>query len=110
MPSQVHQIGICAEKGRLLEEYQVSTAKFSDAVGQLQKNIGTSSKAEYDRLQRASDEMRVASERARLALEQHVAPSSLLDAAVNRRFLRSRRGESVASPRPGRPLSVAVEC
>lgn len=69
-----HQIkGVCAEKDRLLEQYQDATTKFADAVRELQKNIGTSSRAEYDRLQRASDEMRVGSERARLALEQHVA-------------------------------------
>jgi hypothetical protein len=73
VPSQIQNKDVCAEKSRLLEQYQEATAKFSAAVRQLQKKIGTSSKDEYDRLQRASDEMRVASERARLALEQHVA-------------------------------------
>lgn len=73
MSSQVQNVGVCAEKDRLLEQYEETTTKFAGAVRQLQKQIGTSSKAEYDRLQRASDEMRVSSERARLALEQHIA-------------------------------------
>jgi hypothetical protein len=35
--------------------------------------MGTSLKDEYDRLERASNEARVRSEQARLALEQHIA-------------------------------------
>jgi hypothetical protein len=35
--------------------------------------MGTSAKEEYDRLQRATDEARVKSEQARIALEQHTA-------------------------------------
>jgi hypothetical protein len=64
---------ICQEKARLAQEYQAATVKFSEAVGQLQRNIGTSTKAEYERLQRISDEARVKSEQARLALEGHLA-------------------------------------
>jgi hypothetical protein len=63
---------VCEEKRRLLAEYEVATAGFSAAVTQLQRKMGTSLKAEYDRLQRASDEARMKSEQARLALEQHV--------------------------------------
>jgi len=63
----------CQEKARLAQEYQATTVRFSEAVGQLQRNIGTSTRAEYERLQRISDEARVKSEQARLALEEHLA-------------------------------------
>jgi len=63
----------CDEKERLANEYEATTAKFLEAVRQLQRDMGTSTKAEYERLRLASDEARVGSERARLALEQHVA-------------------------------------
>jgi hypothetical protein len=64
---------ICDEKARLAAEYNVATAKFSEAVAELQRTIGTSTKVEYEHLQRVSDEARVKSEQARLALEQHLA-------------------------------------
>jgi hypothetical protein len=64
---------ICDEKARLAKEYNVATAKFSEAVAELQRTIGTSTKLDYERLQRVSDEARVKSEQARLALEQHSA-------------------------------------
>jgi hypothetical protein len=54
-------------------EYDVATAKFSEAVRELHLKMGTSPKHEYDRLERATNEARVRSEHARLALEQHVA-------------------------------------
>jgi hypothetical protein len=63
----------CEEKARLAQDYEAATAKFSEAVRQLQRKIGTSTRPEYDRLQRISDEARVKSEQARLALEQHMA-------------------------------------
>ena len=63
----------CKEKARLAKEYEVATSKFSEAVRELQRRIGTSPKEDYDRLERASNEARVRSEQARLALEQHVA-------------------------------------
>jgi hypothetical protein len=50
-----------------------SFEKFSQAVNELQEKMGISSKTEYERLRRASEEWRVHSEQARLALEQHVA-------------------------------------
>jgi hypothetical protein len=56
----------CEEKARLAKDYEMATAKFAEAVRQLHQLIGTSTKVEYERLQRASDE-------ARLAFEQHVA-------------------------------------
>jgi hypothetical protein len=63
----------CEEKARLAMEYETATSKFSEAVGELRRKMGTSPKDEYDRLERASNEARVRSEQARLALEQHTA-------------------------------------
>jgi ATP-dependent helicase YprA (DUF1998 family) len=63
----------CEEKNRLAMEYDAATAKFSEAVRELRRMMGTSPKEEYDRLDRASNEARMRSEQARLALEQHIA-------------------------------------
>jgi hypothetical protein len=63
----------CEEKQLLGSEYEAATKNFSRTVSELQQNMGVSSKAEYERLARASDEARVKSEQARLALEQHVS-------------------------------------
>jgi hypothetical protein len=63
----------CEEKKRLATEYEVATAKFSEAVTELRKKMGTSAKEEYQRLDRATNETRVKSEQARLALEQHIS-------------------------------------
>jgi len=62
----------CEEKQRLVAEYESSTKKFSDAVTELQRKMGTSPKADYDRLSLVADEARLKSEQARLAVEQHV--------------------------------------
>jgi hypothetical protein len=64
---------ICPEKERLATEYEVATVRFAAAVTDLNRNMGTSVRSEYQRLQRVADEARVKSEQARLALEQHVA-------------------------------------
>lgn len=64
---------VCEEKGRLALEYDAATSKFAEAVSELRRKIGTSPKDEYDRLERGSNEARVRSEQARLALEQHIA-------------------------------------
>jgi hypothetical protein len=69
----LEQLMTCTEKRRLAQEYEAATAKFAEAVRQLQQQIGTSPRSEYERLQRVSDEARVKSEQARRALEQHVA-------------------------------------
>jgi|CZKL01.1.fsa_nt_gi hypothetical protein len=53
-------------------EYDTATSKFSEAVRELHRRMGTS-KEEYNRLERASNEARVKSEQARLAFEQHIA-------------------------------------
>jgi hypothetical protein len=64
---------ICAEKTRLVAEYEEATSVFSQAVKELRRKIGTSSKEEYKRLERISSEARVKAEQARLALEQHIS-------------------------------------
>jgi hypothetical protein len=53
-------------------EYEAATSSFSGAVKELRRKIGTSPKEEYKRLERISNEARVKSEQARLALEQHI--------------------------------------
>jgi len=63
----------CEEKARLASEYEMTSRKYADAVADLTRKMGTSAKAEYERLTRAADEARVKSEQSRLALEQHVA-------------------------------------
>jgi hypothetical protein len=63
-------MAICEGKRRLTAEYQEATEKFYRSVTELQEKMGKSSKEEY--LQRASEEWRVHSEQARLALEQHL--------------------------------------
>lgn len=63
----------CEEKARLVAEYEISAKKFSEAVTELQRKIGTSTRIEYERLSSGADELLLKSEQARLALEQHVA-------------------------------------
>lgn len=64
---------MCAEKQRLAREFQEMTQSFADAVLDLQQNLGTLSKAAYEQRRRVTDEHRMKSEHARIALEQHVA-------------------------------------
>lgn len=63
----------CEVKVRLASEYEEATAIFCEAVAELRRNIGTSSKEEYERLGRLANGARVKSKQARLALEQHTA-------------------------------------
>jgi hypothetical protein len=63
----------CEIKLRLTTNYETATALFSQAVTELRRNIGISTKEEYDRLARAANDARGKSEQARLALEQHIA-------------------------------------
>jgi len=62
----------CEEKTRLVSEYNRATTIFSDAVEQLHKRIGTSSKDEYESLTRATEDARMQAEEARLMMERHV--------------------------------------
>jgi hypothetical protein len=58
---------------RLLREYEAATVAFSAAVQELRRRMGTSPREEYKRLAHSSNDARVKSEGARLALEQHIA-------------------------------------
>jgi hypothetical protein len=62
----------CEEKTRLLAEYETATKRFSEAVTETQRKMGTSAKSEYERLNRASEDARARSDRGRIALEQHI--------------------------------------
>jgi hypothetical protein len=68
-----NQIVSCEEKTRLVQEYQMATQGFADAVTELQRKMGTSAKEEYEQLNRVADEARLKAEHARIALEQHAA-------------------------------------
>jgi hypothetical protein len=63
----------CGVKIRLTSEYEAATSMFSEAVTELRRKMGTSTKEDYERFGRAANEARVKSEQARLALEQHIA-------------------------------------
>jgi hypothetical protein len=60
-------------KKKLDRRGDAATFEFSEAVKELHRRMGTSTKEEYKRLERTSTEARVQSEQARLALEQHIA-------------------------------------
>jgi hypothetical protein len=66
----------CETKVLLTAKYDAATASFSEAVTELRRKIGTSTKEDYDRLGRVANDARVKSEQARLALEQHIAEHS----------------------------------
>jgi hypothetical protein len=63
----------CEEKARLAMEYEAATSTFLATVNELHLKVGTSPRAEYERLEWISIGARVKSEQARLALEQHIA-------------------------------------
>jgi hypothetical protein len=71
--SEVPTDSSCEEKTRLVEEYSAAASAFSEAVKELRRKMGTSPKEEYKWLVQNSNEARVKSERARLALEQHIS-------------------------------------
>jgi hypothetical protein len=63
---------ICEEKKRLVREYKEATVAFSEAVKELRRRMGISSKEEYKHLQRIANEARLKSEQTRFSLEQHI--------------------------------------
>jgi hypothetical protein len=62
----------CEEKAQLARAYHAAISKFMEAVGVLQRNIQTPAGAEFTRLRGISDEERLQTEGARLALQQHM--------------------------------------
>jgi hypothetical protein len=63
----------CEEERRLAAEREAATPKFSEAVTELEKKMGTSQREECLRRDRAANEALVRSEQVRLALEQRMA-------------------------------------
>jgi hypothetical protein len=64
---------LCAEKDLLLREYDAAASDFSRAVQVLRTRLGVLSKGEYEKLREFSEQSRLRSEKARLALEAHIA-------------------------------------
>ena len=62
----------CEEKTRLTARYEAATTRFCEAVTELNQKMGTSAKKNMT-TSRVANELRLNSEQARLALEQHLA-------------------------------------
>jgi hypothetical protein len=56
----------------LVADYGHATKVFAEAVSELERRIGTSSKADHEKLHQLVDEAWLKSEQARLALEKHI--------------------------------------
>ena len=69
--AEIQQV-VCDEKRRLLEAYQQVTERYSAAVTQLQRRMGTVSKADYDALYRMSEMLHADVTRAQGELNSHV--------------------------------------
>jgi len=63
---------VCEEKQRLLQAYQQVTARYSAAVTELQRGMGTQSKREYDSLYRATETLHAEVTSAQGQLNSHV--------------------------------------
>ena len=63
----------CAEKANLLNEYDTAAAEFSRTVTVLNRRMGVMTHDEYIRILQFSEQARIRSEQARLALERHVS-------------------------------------
>lgn len=64
--------GQCSEKARLLHEYEVAAADYSQAVLVLSERSGVMSKDEYTTIREFTEHARARSEAARGALDRHV--------------------------------------
>jgi len=63
---------VCDEKRKHLDVYQQATRKYSDAVAELGRMIGVSTKDDYQALYRMTEAMRVDAAEAKEQLERHV--------------------------------------
>jgi len=63
----------CAEKDRLMSEYRVATAVYSNAVAELTRRIGISSCDDYRKLHETTEKARLHSNEARERLARHFA-------------------------------------
>ena len=64
---------VCEEKARLVAAYDGATRAYSNAVAQLQRTMGISSKATYDAQYRMTEALRYDAAAAQEKLERHVA-------------------------------------
>jgi hypothetical protein len=65
--------GECDERNRLLIEYRTATERYSTAVAELSRRIGTSSLDDYLRLHEAAETTRACSNEARDRIAHHIA-------------------------------------
>jgi hypothetical protein len=63
----------CGEKAALLGAHQEAVKRHSQAVAELRRNMGTSSRAEYESQFRITEALRMDAEKAQKDLERHVA-------------------------------------
>jgi hypothetical protein len=63
----------CEEKARLITEFDRTVRAYSVAVQEMALRVGTTPKDRYQKLKRATEDLRLQCERARLNLEHHTA-------------------------------------
>jgi hypothetical protein len=63
----------CEERAALVAAYERASKVYSDAVTNLSRRMGTSSKQEFEGLRRAAETARRASAEALRALDSHIA-------------------------------------
>lgn len=71
MPSR--QTEVCKEKTSLNSELERAATEYSDALRNLSIQMAVVRKDVYEQLRLRADALRLRSERARLALERHIA-------------------------------------
>jgi hypothetical protein len=64
---------LCEERAALVAAYERASKAYSDAVTNLSRRMGTSSKQEFEGLRRAAETARQASIDALKALDSHIA-------------------------------------
>jgi hypothetical protein len=64
---------VCETKTSLLARYRSAAKTYSDKLAELQRVMGTSSKADYDAFYRMTEALRIDARGAQQKLEQHVA-------------------------------------
>jgi len=61
----------CKDKSALLVIYSDTSRAYGAAVAELHDNIGVVGQAQYDRLHRIAEDARLATDAARIAMEEH---------------------------------------
>ena len=73
MPTDSGHLPECAEKSRLMDRYAGAIHEFSRSAGIVNTRMGTMLKGDYERLSKAMDEARNASEQCHRALLAHIS-------------------------------------